>query len=80
MKNKGFSSRNKVLDKELKTLKVGFEHDKQVFIDKSQNDDKYVNALKDEVNRLKDMYEKLKNQPPETITRVVYKVKDEFHD
>lgn len=76
MKYKGVSSRNKVLDSQLRDVKVQFESNKKFFIDKSENDDKYVNALKNEVQRLKKVINIEKNKTPEVVTRVVYKAQE----
>ena len=52
----------------MKELREEYDRNKKVFIEKSENDDKYIKLLKREL-------EKMKNQPPVVQSRVVYRDK-----
>lgn len=47
-KMRGHISRNKILDSELKNVKMDYEMNKQLLLEKSENDNKYIGALKSE--------------------------------
>jgi len=49
-------------------------------IEKSENDDKFIQALKKEVQKLQKKVEYLEAKAPEIITRVVYKPNEEVGD
>ncbi len=59
-KTKGLTSRNQVLENEIKTVKTEQETSKKLLIEKSKNDDSYIKALKSETSKLKNEVEKLK--------------------
>lgn len=64
-KVKAAVSRKTVLENELKDIKADYEKNKKILIEKSTNDDKYIEALKNEYEKIK----KLKQGD----TRVIYK-------
>ena len=47
-------TKNIILEEELQLARVNLEEQKKLFIEKSKNDDKYIKALKTEVQKLKD--------------------------
>jgi len=65
-KTKAANVRKTVLEHDVKDIKVEYEKNKKILLEKSDNDDKYIQALKQEV-------EKLKNQQPVTQTKIVYR-------
>ena len=67
-KVKALNSRKTVLEKENREMKGEFDRAKQILKEKSENDDKYIVALKKEVERLRD-------KSPGVQTRIVYRDK-----
>ena len=53
IKLKGYASRNSTLEEQVKRSKMDFEEQKKIFLEKSQNDDKYIKALKAELQKAK---------------------------
>lgn len=68
----------KILESESRAAKTEFETSKKTFFEKSETDDKYIRALRAELTRAKEEIERLKNAPPETVTRVVYRSPEEL--
>lgn len=64
-KVKAVSSRKNILEKEIKELKNELERNKAILLEKSDNDDKYIHALKKELDKLKSQ--------GGTQTRIVYR-------
>ena len=75
---RGQNSRNKILEDEIRTIKTDYEMNKQLLMEKSDNDTKYIQALKSEMAKAKREIERLRSKPSETLTRVVYKAKEEI--
>ncbi|CAK64446.1 unnamed protein product (macronuclear) [Paramecium tetraurelia] len=69
-KIKAVSSRRQILEDQIKDVKVEYEKNKKILLEKSENDDKYIFALKSELDKLK------KNQP-QSETKIVYKPADD---
>ncbi|CAD8190015.1 unnamed protein product [Paramecium pentaurelia] len=69
-KIKAVSSRRQILEDQIKEVKVEYEKNKKILLEKSENDDKYIFALKSELDKLK------KNQPQQE-TKIVYKPADD---
>ena len=67
-KVKAVTSRKNYLEKEIKELKAEYEKNKRVFMEKSENDDKFIAALKKEL-------EKSRSVTPPVQTRIVYRDK-----
>jgi hypothetical protein len=61
-------SRRSTLEKELKEIKGEFDKNKKILIEKSENDDRFIAALKKELERAK-------AQTPTVQTRIVYRDK-----
>jgi predicted RNase H-like nuclease (RuvC/YqgF family) len=64
-KLKSLASRKITLEAEVKDLKADFEKKKQIFIEKSENDDRFIALLKQENDKLK--------KDERVVTKVVYK-------
>jgi hypothetical protein len=77
-KLKGFTCRNKNLEQEIKTVRIESEISKQVHNEKSENDNRYINALKTELTKTKTEISRLRNKNPETLTRVIYRAKEQI--
>lgn len=77
-KIKAANSRIKILESETRATRTEFEQSKKTFIEKSETDDKYIRALRAELNKAQLELEKLRNMPPETVTRVIYKAPEEL--
>jgi hypothetical protein len=78
-KIKGQTSRNKLLQDEIRGLKIDYQTNKQVLIEKNDNDTRYIQALKGEVVKLKKEIERMRKNPPGVETRVVYKNREDSH-
>ena len=50
----------------MKTVRIDAEMNKKVLHDKSENDNRYINALKAELGKTKKEVERLRNKNPET--------------
>ena len=59
------ASRKITLESEIKEVKVEYEKKKQILVEKSENDDKFISLLKNENERLK--------REERVVTKVVYK-------
>lgn len=77
-KYKAATSRVRVLESEGRATKAEFEMSKKTFIEKSETDDKYIRALRAELTKVKEEVERLRNAPPETVTRVIYRQPQEL--
>lgn len=77
-KVKAATSRIKILESETRSTRVEFEQTKKTFIEKSETDDKYIKALRLELQKVYQEMEKLKKMPAETVTRVIYKAPEEL--
>lgn len=77
---KAATARVRILESETRANKAEFEMSKKTFIEKSENDDKYIRALRSELTKLKEEVERLRNAPPETVTRVIYKAPEELRE
>ena len=64
-KVKSLNSRKIILESELKDLKADFEKKRLIFIEKSENDDRFIALLKQENDKLK--------KDEKVVTKVVYK-------
>lgn len=64
-KVKSLNSRKLILENEMKELKADFEKKKQIFVEKSENDDRFIALLKQENDKLK--------RDEKVVTKVVYK-------
>lgn len=74
---KAVSSRRQILEDQIKDIKAEYDKNKrviiasnQILLDKSENDDKYIDALKLEL-------EKCKRNTPNVETKIIYKPTDE---
>eukprot|EP01016_Furgasonia_blochmanni_P038593 TRINITY_DN4686_c0_g2_i1.p1 TRINITY_DN4686_c0_g2~~TRINITY_DN4686_c0_g2_i1.p1 ORF type:complete len:464 (+),score=117.02 TRINITY_DN4686_c0_g2_i1:404-1795(+) len=65
-KMKALNSRKTVLENELRDIKMDYEKNKKILLEKSEADDRYIAALKTEID-------KLKNTLPPIQTKIVYK-------
>lgn len=52
-KVKALNSRKSILENEVKEVKSQYEENKRLLVEKSANDDKYILALKNEMDKLK---------------------------
>ena len=52
-KFKGTNSRTNILEAEIKTIKTEFENSRFLLMQKSENDDSYITALKSEIKKAK---------------------------
>ena len=52
-KFKGTNSRTIILEAEIKTMKNEFENSRFLLVQKSENDDVYISALKNEIKKAK---------------------------
>lgn len=77
-KVKAATSRIKILESESRSIRTEFDQAKKTLIEKSETDDKYIKALRQELHRAQLELEKLKNMPAETVTRVIYKAPEEL--
>jgi len=66
-KVKALSSRKNIVEKELKEIRNETERNKAILLEKSDNDDKYIGALKREIEKLKSV------SPGGVQTRIVYR-------
>lgn len=64
-KLKAVNARKLILEKEQKDMRTEIDSHKKLLLEKSNNDDRYITALKAEI-------EKLKNRQPEVINKVIY--------
>jgi hypothetical protein len=78
-KFKAQKSRNKTLEDEIQKIRNDYDLNKQLLFDKSENDNRYIHALKMETQKLKKEMEsvKINNANNEIFTRVVYRNHDE---
>ncbi|KAM3129583.1 hypothetical protein pb186bvf_018334 [Paramecium bursaria] len=68
-KFKAVSSRRSILEEQIKDSKLEYDKNKKILLEKSENDDKYIAALKQEL-------EKIKRQS-NVETKIIYKQADE---
>jgi len=52
-KLKAVTARKNILEKELKDAKAEYESNKKLLSEKSENDNKYIAALKNEIDKLR---------------------------
>ncbi|EAR85296.2 hypothetical protein TTHERM_00470690 (macronuclear) [Tetrahymena thermophila SB210] len=64
-KLKAVTARKNILEKEIKEIRNEYDNNKKILLDKSDNDNKYISALKQEID-------KLRKKEPEVINKVVY--------
>jgi hypothetical protein len=76
-KIKGQTSRNKLLQDEIRGLKIDYQTNKQVLIEKNDNDTRYITALKGEVVKMRKEIDRMRKNPPGVETRVVYKNRED---
>ena len=74
-KFKAQKSRNKTLEDEIKSIRNDYDLNKQLLFEKSENDNRYIHALKTETQKLKKEMDSVKshNANNEIFTRVVYR-------
>jgi hypothetical protein len=79
-KFKAQKSRNKTLEDEIQKIRNEYDLNKQLLFEKSENDNRYIHALKIETQKLKKEMEsvKINNANNEIFTRVVYRNRDEL--
>ncbi len=59
------ASRKITLESEIKEIKADYEKKKQILVEKSENDDKFITLLKNDNERLK--------REERVVTKIVYK-------
>ena len=79
-KYKGAIARRDVLENQLKSIKTDFGMKMKMLLDKTENDDKLVQMLKQEISRLENLKgakSAIKSEPPKNLSNEILELKRE---